>query len=206
MRRLLIAGLLSLSCIAASAGGDYKEGEHFERIKPEVPTHADGKVEVVEVFWYGCHHCYSFEPHISKWIKAQGDNVVVRRVPGIFSRGWVPHARAFYAAETLGVLDTIHTPLFEAIHNDRQKIGDEDSLAKFFAKYGVSEADFREAYNSFSVDTKTRQAMTLSKEYGITGVPSMIVNGRYRTSARLTGTYEDLLKVVDDLVDRESTE
>jgi len=207
MRIFILSAVLCLFSAAALAEDTFNEGEHYERIKPEVAAHVEaGQVEVVEVFWYGCHHCFAFEPYISKWVKSKPDNVVFRRVPGVFSRGWVPHARAYYTAEVLGVLDTIHTPLFEAIHDDRRKIGDEDSLARFFAEYGVSEADFREAYNSFSVDAKTRQAMTLSKEYGITGVPSMIVNGRYRTSARLTGTYENLLKVVDELVDKESSE
>ena len=204
MLRVLFAALLGVMSAASAADSTFVEGKHYERIKPEVATHTDGQVEVVEVFWYGCNHCFSFEPHIKEWVANKPDNVVFRRVPGVFSRGWVPHARAYYAAEVLGVLDTIHAPLFEAIHEDRRRINDEDSLARFFAEHGVSDADFREAYNSFSVDTKTRQAMEASRDYGITGVPSMIVNGRYRSSARLTGTYGELLKVVDELVDIES--
>jgi thiol:disulfide interchange protein DsbA len=206
MPKLLTLITLSALAFGTIAAPTYKEGEHYERIKPEVPTHADGQVEVVEVFWYGCGHCYAFEPYIAKWLKSKPDSVVFRRVPGVFAQPWVAHARAYYAAELLGVLDTIHTPLFEALHDQGRKIVDEDSLAQFFAEHGVSEADFREAYNSFSVDTQTRQAMTLSKDYGITGVPSVIVNGRYRTSARLAGTYEELLKIVDELVDNESAD
>ncbi len=206
MSRFALLAMLFIMPLAAQAADSFKEGEHYERIKPEVATHTDGKIEVVEVFWYGCHHCFSFEPYINKWMKSKPDNVEFRRVPGVFSRTWIPHARAFYTAEVLGVLDTIHTPLFEAIHDDGRRIGDEDSLARFFAEHGVADADFREAYNSFSVDTKTRQALTASKEYGISGVPSVIVNGRYRTSARLAGTYENLLKVIDELVDKESTQ
>tara|TARA_R110002073_G_scaffold105178_1_gene238003 strand:+ start:1337 stop:1933 length:597 start_codon:yes stop_codon:yes gene_type:complete len=198
--------MLFIVPLAAQAADTFKEGEHYERITPEVATQADGKIEVVEVFWYGCHHCYSFEPDIKKWLKSKPDNVEFRRVPGVFARNWIPHARAYYTAEILGVTDAIHTPLFEAIHDEGKRIGDEDSLARFFAEHGVAEADFREAYNSFSVDTKTRQALVASKEYGISGVPSVIVNGRYRTSARLAGTYENLLKIVDALVDKESTQ
>ena len=203
----IIIGVLSLALTfgAAAAESAYKEGEHYERITPEVATNGEGKIEVVEIFWYGCHHCYAFEPHIEEWLKSKPENVVFRRVPGIFAQNWVPHARAFYVAETLGVMDKVHTALFEAIHGLGRKINDEDALARFFAEHGVAESDFREAYNSFSVDTKTRQAMTASKDYGITGVPSMIVNGRFRTSARLTGTYAEMLKVVDTLVAKEST-
>ena len=196
--------MLFIVPLTLQAADLFKEGEHYERIKPEVATTTDGKVEVVEVFWYGCHHCFAFEPYINDWVKSKPDNVEFRRVPGVFARNWIPHARAYYTAEVLGVLDTIHTPLFEAIHEEGRSIGDEDTLARFFAEHGVAEADFHEAYNSFSVDTKTRQALTASKEYGISGVPSMIVNGRYRTSARLAGTYENLLKVVDELVAKES--
>ena len=206
MSRIALLTLLFIAPLAALAADSFTEGEHYERIKPEVATHADGKIEVVEVFWYGCHHCFSFEPHINKWLKSKPDNVEFRRVPGVFARNWIPHARAYYTAEVLGVLDTIHAPLFDAIHEERRQINDEDTLARFFAEHGVADADFREAYNSFSVDTKTRQAMTASKEYGISGVPSVIVNGRYRTSARLAGTFENLLKVVDELVDKEGTQ
>lgn len=206
MSRFALLAMLFILPLAAQAADTFKEGEHYERITPEVATQADGKIEVVEVFWYGCHHCYSFEPDIKKWLKSKPDNVEFRRVPGVFARNWIPHARAYYTAEILGVTDAIHTPLFEAIHDEGKRIGDEDSLARFFAEHGVAEADFREAYNSFSVDTKTRQALVASKEYGISGVPSVIVNGRYRTSARLAGTYENLLKIVDALVDKESTQ
>ncbi|MGR9089520.1 MAG: thiol:disulfide interchange protein DsbA/DsbL [Gammaproteobacteria bacterium] len=206
MSRFALLALLFIMPLAVQAADSFKEGEHYERIKPEVATRTDGKIEVVEVFWYGCHHCFAFEPHINKWVKSKPDNVEFRRVPGVFADSWIPHARAYYAAEVLGVLDTIHTPLFEAIHEERRQINNEDTLARFFTEHGVADADFREAYNSFSVDTKTRQALTASKEYGISGVPSVIVNGRYRTSARLAGTFESLLKVVDELVDKESTQ
>ncbi|MFT4564518.1 MAG: thiol:disulfide interchange protein DsbA [Gammaproteobacteria bacterium] len=206
MLRNIIGAIFIVVSISANAAEVYKEGENYERIMPEVATHADGKVEVVEVFWYGCQHCYAFEPHINKWSETKREHVVFRRMPGIFAGNWVPHARAFYVAQALDLSDKIHTPLFEAIHDLGAKIGDEDTLATFFAKYGVSDSDFREAYNSFSVDSKTRQAMTASKEYGISGVPSMIVNGKYRTSARLSGSFEEMLKVVDFLVDKESTQ
>ena len=206
MLRVIIVVLCSLLWFNSSAEQAYVEGQHYERITPELATQRDGKIEVIEVFWYWCHHCFSFESELSEWLISKPDNVVFRRVPGIFARTWVPHARAYFTAEILGVLDKIHSPLFEAIHEQHRKIGDEDSLARFFAEHGVSDEAFREAYNSFSVDTKTRQAMTASKDYGITGVPSMIVNGRFRSSARLTGTYENLLKVVDHLVDIETTQ
>ena len=206
MVRTIIGAICCILWIGASAEPAYTEGQHYERITPEVTTHADGKIEVVEVFWYGCHHCFAFEPFVKKWNQSLPDNVSFRRVPGVFAENWKPHARAFYTAQALGVMDKIHGPLFEAIHEQKKKISDAESLERFFVAHGVAEADFREAYNSFSVDTKTRQATAGSKEYGITGVPSMIVDGRFRTSARLSGGYEELLKVVDFLVDKQSSQ
>lgn len=204
MLRLSIGAFCIALCLAVNADSEFLEGQHYERITPEVATHTDGKIEVVEVFWYGCSHCFAFEPHLQEWLESKPENVEFRRSPGVFAQNWIPHARAFFAAEALGVSDTIHVPLFEAIHVEGRKIIDEDGLAKFFVEHGVSDEDFREAYNSFSVDSKARQAMTATRDYGITGVPSVIIDGRFRTSARLTGTYEDLLKVVEHLVDKQA--
>lgn len=199
-------GMLCITLFASTyAETVYEEGKHYERIIPEVATHADGKIEVVEVFWYGCHHCFDFEPHLNKWIPSLPNKVTFRRMPAIFAENWKPHSRAFYTAEALGVLDKIHAPLFEAIHEQNRKIRDVESLGRFFLERGISEETFHETYNSFTVDTKTRQAAVLSRKYGITGVPSVIVDGRYRTSARLTGGYDKMLKVIDHLVGLQSS-
>ena len=114
------------------------------------------------------------------------------------------HARAYYTAEVLGVLEKIHQPLFDAMNLKKQKMATTDELAAFFAKNGVSKETFLETYNSFSVDSKVRRASDLSKRYGIDGVPSLIVNGKYRTSGSLAGSREKMLKVVDHLIKQEA--
>ncbi|MGR8919928.1 MAG: thiol:disulfide interchange protein DsbA/DsbL [Gammaproteobacteria bacterium] len=206
MIRFCVAVTSLVLALAASAE-TYTEGQHYEAISPPVKTTAaQGKVEVVELFWYGCPHCFAFEPTIEKWLETKPDSIEFRRVPAIFARNWAVHARAYYAAEQLGVLDRTHSRLFEALHVKQQKIFTEDQIVAFFVANGVDEQAFRDAYNSFDVDSKTRTAMTLTRQYGITGVPAMIVNGRYRSSARQTGTYENLLKLVEYLAAKENSQ
>ena len=186
-------------------GAEFEPGKHYAGISPPVSTEvADGKVEVVELFWYGCPHCFAFEPTIEKWLETKPDYVEFRRVPAIFARNWEIHARAYYALEQLGALDKGHSALFEALHRKKKKLGTEDELAKFFAGLGIDESAFRTAYNSFDVDSKTRKAAKATRQYGVTGVPAVIVNGKYRSSAQKTGTYENLLKLVDFLAAKEA--
>lgn len=208
MKRIsqILFTLITVAALAAHAEPTFKLGEQYEKITPPQPTQSADKVEVVEVFWYGCGHCNDFEPYLEKWLEQKPEYVSFRRLPGIFSKTWIPHARAYFAEEILGVTDRIHKAFFDAVHVERRHLDDEASLAEFFAEYGVSEEEFRNAFNSFTVDSKVRQAIKASHDYGISGVPSIIVNGKYRTSARLAGNFEDLLKVVDFLIDREKTQ
>jgi protein dithiol oxidoreductase (disulfide-forming) len=203
MLKYLNVGLLIACCAVVHAEGDFAPGRHYDLITPAQPTRTGDKIEVLELFWYGCPHCYTFEPHIKKWLAAKADYIEFVRMPAVFAENWLIHARAYYAAEQLGVLDTIHTPLFEAIHVKKRKLFTEDALATFFAEFGTPEEAFRQAYHTFDVDTKTRQAVAATRSYGITGVPAVIVNGKYRSSARNVGGYDELLKLVDHLAAKE---
>ena len=204
MYRILASVLLIAAFpLLSSAQETYIEGQHYERITPAVQTTNEDGVEVVEVFWYGCPHCFDFEPHINDWKKKQADDIHFRRMPAIFNKNWVPHARAYYTAEILGVSDTIHPALFNALHKKRQRLFTEESLRQFFIDNGVKAEDFDNTYHSFAVDTKTRQAMVATRDYKISGVPALIINGRFWTSARLTGDFDGMLKVTDFLADKE---
>lgn len=205
MMRFLLACICALGCLTVQADPEFKASVHYEDIIPAQPTKSGDKIEVVELFWYGCPHCFHFEPFLSEWLKTKPDYVEFRRIPAVFAQNWLVHARAYYAAEALGVGDKLHRPLFNAIHQEERKIMDEDSLVKFAASVGIDEKQFRDAYDSFAVDGKVRQAMLATKDYGITGVPSVIVNGKYRVSPSLAGNYETLLKIVDFLVAKEKT-
>lgn len=178
--------------------------DYYQQIRPAQPTQApEGKIEVAEVFWYGCPHCYAFEPILESWLKTKPDDVVFRRIPGVLNKNWVPHAKAYFTAEKLGILEKIHKPLFDAIHKERRRIFTEDQLRDFFEEQGVDPDEFNKIYNSDEVETKTKQAFFLARGYRLTGVPSVVVNGKYLTSGSLAGSYENLLKVVNYLIEKE---
>lgn len=205
MRRLLSSlSFVVLVLVAAAADAEqFKEGKHYQLITPAVPTAHPDKIEVVEMFWYGCGHCFHFEPMVEAWLKKKPDDVEFRRIPAVFAPNWVPHARSYYAASALGQQDKLHRPLFDAIHLDERKLFTEDALIKFAAEVGLPKDDFRAAYDGFAIDGKVKQAMLATRDYGIDGVPSVIVNGKYRVTASLAGGQDRMLKVVDFLVDKE---
>jgi thiol:disulfide interchange protein DsbA len=181
------------------------ESVGYEAVSPVQPTHNPDKVEVIEFFWYGCPHCYSFEPDLEKWVKSLPKNVEFIRQPAVFSDLWGKHAKAYYTAEALGVVDKIHADMFNAIQEKKQKLETEDELATFFAAHGVKDSDFRATYNSFLVDAKVRQAAGMAARYGVTGVPAIIINGKYRTNGTLTGSHEKMIEVMSQLIKKESS-
>lgn len=176
----------------------------YETITPAQPTHDPAKIEVIEFFWYGCPHCYDFEPLLNKWKETLPKNVEFIRIPAAFSETWTKHAKAYYTAEALGVLDKVHADFFEAIQKRNEELETEEQLAKFFVSHGVKEADFHEAYNSFPVDAKIRQAPGMAARYGITGVPAIIVNGKYKTNGKIAGSHEKMIEVMNQLIQQES--
>ena len=207
MTRLLAAvcALFLLPLIAVGAEPrSIDEGIEYRLIEPPLPVDVPaGKVLVTEQFWYGCPHCYHFEPKLQEWLKKQGDRVVFERRPSTLNPGWGVHAKAYYTAEILGVLDKIHEPLFDAIHKEHRKLNTEDDLAKFFTEHGVDEAEFRKVFNSFFVRTKLARDKALTENCCASGVPNIIINGKYFTDASYGGGLDGLLQVMDHLVDKE---
>jgi thiol:disulfide interchange protein DsbA len=190
----------------ADGNARFKEGKHYRVLPVAQPTSVPpDKIEVVEVFWYGCPHCYSIEPYVEQWRADKPANVEFVRIPAALNRNWQLHARVFYTAEALGVLDEVHADLFREMHAKGNRLMTEDSLIEFFGRYGVSEQQFTETLNSFAVQTKLRQADSLVRRYRITGVPAIVVNGKYVTGADLAGGEKQLFEVVDFLVAKESS-
>lgn len=191
--------------MADNAADDPRFGIYgqYENVSPPQATETPGKVEVVELFWYGCPHCYSFEPYIKKWLETKPDHVGFRRAPAIFRKDWIPQAKAYYTAEQLGVLEAVHLPLFKAIHDQKRPLNTKEQLADFFAEQGVERAAFDKTYDSFAVQSKVQRAYVMTQRYGIQGVPAVVVNGKYRTTGSLTGSYDNLVKVINILVDEE---
>jgi protein dithiol oxidoreductase (disulfide-forming) len=206
MPRFLLASLLTLVALNAPSAETYQEGKHYQLLASPLAVQDPSKIEVVELFWYGCSHCFHFEPLISKWLETKPANVNFRRIPAVFAENWVPHSRAYFAAEALGVLDKFHTPMFRAIHEEGQKIFDEAGIIRFVGQNGIDEADFKSAYTGFAIDGKVKLAMQYTRDSGITGVPSVIVNGKYRTGAQIAGGQDAVLKVVDFLVAKEGAQ
>lgn len=197
---LLVLGIfLSSFFLLSSSFAD----ERYKKLPSPQPTRTGNKIEVLEVFWYGCPHCYHFEPTIEKWLEEKADYIEFIRMPGVLGKNWLPHARAFYAAEKLGVLDKIHLPLFDAIHKEKRKIMDKKELKKFFIEQGISGDDFDQAIHSKEVEDSVRYAFTMGQRYALTGVPAIIINGKYGTSASMAGGYNEIIDVVNTLAAKE---
>jgi thiol:disulfide interchange protein DsbA len=185
--------------------GKFIEGEHYEVLPIAVDTADPESLEVVEVFSYMCVHCYNFDPAVSAWSAAQADNVDFVRVPAIFNDDWESLAQAYYAAEVLGVSEEVHMPIFNAIHAKQIDLRRPELLAKIFAdEASVSKEDFDQAFNSFSVRSRVQQAKAKGRAYRVTGVPTLIVNGKYRVDGRMAGNNTRMLQVVDFLVAKEA--
>ncbi len=204
----LMALIASMTVSAPIAAEKYVEGVHYEAIDIPVKTGLEGeqplKVEVVEVFSYMCIHCYSFDPLLKLWEQNKAEQAVFNRLPAVFSADWELMARAFYTAEILDVSEQMHEPLFEAIHKQPKNLRDEDIMAALFLEHAeIPAAEFTESFNSFFVRSRVMQARAKGRAYGITGVPVMIVNGKYRVGGRMAGSNEAMLDVVDFLVRRE---
>ena len=176
----------------------------YEELPTAQPVQEAGKVEVIEFFWYGCPHCYDLEPKLHKWEQNLPENVHFIRQPAIFSDLWGKHAKAYLTAEALNVVDKVHADFFDEIQNKKQELQTEDQLAKFFVAHGVEESKFRETYNSFLIDAKMRQAKAMAPRYGITGVPAVIINGKYLVTARLAGSHDKMIEVMNKLISQES--
>jgi thiol:disulfide interchange protein DsbA len=180
-------------------------GEGWDPIDPPIATSApEGKVELVEFFWYGCPHCFTLEPKLDAWLENKPDNVVFKRVPSPLNPSWTVHSQFFYAAEALGVGDKLHKPLFEAMHVEKRKLFDKQSLIDFAVEQGVDRQKFSDAWNSFGVYVKVQQARKLGQRYAITGVPAVGINGKYKTSGSLAGTYSKMFEIIDELIAKES--
>ena len=198
--------LLSLlfGCLLSAQAWALDEGIDFTILPNPQPTETGDKIEVLEVFMYSCPHCFHLEPTLAKWRETQPANVAFRRMPAVFSTKPDLQAQAFYAAELLGAQEKFTLAMFDAIHVKKQKISDENVVVTIAEGAGIDGAEFRKALNSFDVNMKVNRARNVTKNYGIDGVPAVVVNGKYRTSPSQTGSREGLVKVIDQLISRET--
>jgi thiol:disulfide interchange protein DsbA len=201
-RSVLIALATTLGvCLAAAAGAaDLQQGRDFRELNPPLAPDKT-RIEVTEFFWYGCPHCFDFEHVLAPWAARLPADVSFRRVPAIFPNDkWAPAARIYYTLEAMNLVEQMHAHVFNAVHVERKRLDDERVLFAWMASKGVDAQKFREAWSSFGVQSRVQQARELTKAAGLTGVPAVIVHGRYEAITQ--ASYGELIVLVDRLVER----
>lgn len=214
---LLFALLLSLTACAQDSG-QFKEGQHYQVLPQAVPQKDDSKIEVTELFWYGCGHCYHFEPILESWKKGAPEDVALLKVPAIWQPVMEVHARMYYVAEAMGVLDKMHQPIFNAINNERKMFAtregrewnpDLKAIEALFNQHGADGAKAAKLMNSFAISSKVKQGSASQRAYQLSGTPEVVVAGKYRISTSLPGFkgksdgQQMMLEVADYLIAKE---
>jgi thiol:disulfide interchange protein DsbA len=190
---------LAASLFTLAFGAYAQQQQPYAVLSPAQPTESGGKIEVIEFFWYGCPHCYHLEPEVNKWLKTIPADVVFKRVHAIPSQSWAAHASIYYTLESMGLLDRLHSKVFDAIHKDNLNLTNPKIRDEWLAKNGVDPAKYAEMEKSFSVDSKMQRARQLTTAYKVDGVPRVFVNGKYYTAPEFAGP-DRTFAVVNDLI------
>ena len=179
-----------------------KIGTEFDAVAQPLATDNVAKIEVTEIFWYGCSHCYNMDAPLNAWVKKLPSDVYFKRVPGLPNPSWAPMAKAFYAMETLGVSEKLHTPLFDAIHKSKtlNPTDEKAAIAWVTAQSGLDKLKVEQAFKSFSINTSLNRAALVFRNSGATGVPSLVIDGKYITSSTMAGGNEQALKTADYII------
>lgn len=204
---LLLAIVGLTGCIPESQARTFTENVDFAVITPPLSTQAEeGKVEVAEVFWYGCPHCYSLEPTMEKYVETKPDNVTFSRVPAMLDASWSFHGKLYYAGQMLDAdgSKNIHTKIFEALHKQRRRIGNDDQLRRFFKGHGYKTKEINNVLKSMELKAKLDYAKEITFKSSLDSVPTLIVNGKYLTSPSMVAGNDKLLEVINYLTGLES--
>lgn len=199
----ILFALIFVPVVACQAEEPYKAGVQYEVLPEEISTSDPAKIEVVEVFWYGCIHCYDFEPKINAWLETQKDDVNFIRIPAIWHPSMRLHAKAYYTAQALKVLDTMHNVIFDAMNVRGKKLDNEAAIADLFVANGVSKEQFTKVFNSGSIDMAVDLAEKKQARYRIRSTPELAVNGRFRISGQDAGGQDGMLRVASFLIEKE---
>lgn len=207
MFKTLLVALTGLSLSAAVSAQELVEGKDYTLLEAPVATQVDeGQIEVTEVFWFGCPHCYRLQTPVNEWYDTLEDDVSVVHMPATMGGSWNTHATAFYAAESLGIEEDLHADFFDAIHQDNRKLTDSDEIAEFFANYGVSEEDAEKALTSFNVRSDVNKANSRMREMRLMGVPALVIDGRFVVTPSSAGSLDNMPQVAEALIERVRTE
>lgn len=187
IQKFLALASFSLIALCASASpSNPVEGVEYQRLPQPQPTEGGKKIEVLEFFWYGCPHCFTFEPALSEWAKKRGDQIVFKRIPVGFRESFLPQQKLYFALEALNRFD-VHKAYFDALHIGRQRLDKDDLIVDFVEKQGIERKKFLDVYNSFSVQSKVSRVKQMQDVYRIEGVPTIVIDGQYITSPSLVG-------------------
>ncbi len=189
---------------AISQAKDFVEGKSYTKLATPVATQSGDKIEVLEFFWYGCPHCFSFEPTLKKWKKTLPANVQFTRVPAPLNPRWMVHTKTYYALQIMGEGEKYHEAIFSAMHIKKQKLYDKAAIVDFLVSQGVKRETFVATYDSFAVEMRARQAMQLGQQYKMNGVPTLAINGKYTISGSQAGNFDAMVKIANYLISKES--
>lgn len=196
----LLLGFILINSLSVRA--DIVEGKDYTVLTNPQPTQDSSTIEVLEFFWYGCPHCNSLHPHLKTWLKNAPDDVSFRYVPTIFRANWVSGAKTFYAIEALGLTNTLHDKVYDAIHRDKIDLNTESILLDWIEKQGVDRKKFGNTYHSFSVQNQVARSTQMTRQYQLTGVPALVINGKYLTSGKMGGTPQDTIRTLEMLIEK----
>ena len=201
-----VAALLLALAVSSSAAAQPVAGRDYRVINPPQPTESGKKVEVLEFFWYGCPHCNALQPSLKSWLKQKPADIEFRRVPAVLSDSWIPLTRAYYALEVTGALDKLHHEVFSALHEKNLRLQDPKVLFDWAAQNGVDRQKFADTYGSFGVQSRSQRSIEMTRNYGVTGTPTLTVDGKYLVAPSMMlkpnrdVDYEKFFQVLDQVI------
>ena len=206
MKNLFIALSIFLAFTLPSAAQEFQEDVNFFPLLVEQPVRTGDQIEVLEIFWYGCPHCYALEPYLKKWLKNKPEFVEFVQLPAVLNRSWAFDARVFYTFVALGLMDELHEAYFDAIHQDRRRMKNVEQVASWAQEQGIDPKLILDTFNSFGVDSMLANATQMSGRYEADGVPTIIVDGKYRTTVSLAGGHNEIIDLINYLAQRAKSE
>lgn len=207
-RAVLVGALVSTFAILPTKAQEFVEGKDYHKLSVAQPVQTGDKIEVAELFWYGCQHCYALEPFIVDFKQNKiPANAELIAIPAVLTKAWEFHAQVYYTFDALGLTDKLHGSFFEALHgSNSQSISDIERLADWVNEQGQDGEAVKQTFNSFSVLNKLKQSADMARKYELRGVPTLIVDGKYRTSVKDAGSAERLFDVIRFLIDKSAAE
>jgi thiol:disulfide interchange protein DsbA len=199
-------GMLFFMATAVTAQAQMSLGREFQELSPPRPTSSPNQVEVIEFFYYGCPVCYESQPHIARWLMKVGPGVSLQRVPAAFTESSESFARTFYTLAAMNQIGRLHWPLYDNHHFDGKQLNEEKNVAEWVAGNGIDKQRFSELWNSPEIKERVESAKKALDTYGVKGVPTFVIDGKYITSARMAGSVRNMMQVVESLVERAATE